>query len=514
VAADAEPRLSHATNQTSIDFLRSLLARSPDNASVRGDLAQSLLDAGDCDGAIAEASAALRREPVLLKPWLVRATARKARHDHAAAAADFAQAAALDPGRAAILVNLAHCLAELDRLDEAEAVLRQAVALAPEHAEALASLGSVLVRQSRFDKAATACRAALALDPVLVRAHQNLAGILADSHPDTARAHRDAAYRRQQIFIEQAWRPERRVLVLASADAGNVPLRHLMPSSRNTLIRWYIEYATEAPDASPPPFDLIFNSIGEADLAPALPPTVARLLREHAPRLINDPAKVALTGRAELPRHLAGIPGVVVPSVVRHTGGPDARLGALAPAGIAPPLLFRPLGAHGGQGVRRIDDEAMLALVPAGGCYLAQFVDFVSPDGWYRKYRMIFVDGQAFPYHLAIGRDWLLHYWTAGMEQDPARLAEERRFVEHPEAVLGEDLMAALPVIAARLGLDYAGIDFSLLPDGRMLVFEANATMLVHPEKDPRLAFRNSAVATIQSAFDAMLTRRAQAPAP
>jgi hypothetical protein len=243
------------------------------------------------------------------------------------------------------------------------------------------------------------------------------------------------------------------------------------------------------------------------------------LLREHAPRLINDPAKVALTGRAELPRHLAGIPGVVVPPVVRHAGGPiggpigspDTRLDALAHAGIAPPLLFRPLGAHGGQGVRRIDDEATLVLVPAGGCYLAQFVDFLSPDGWYRKYRMIFVDGEAFPYHLAIGRDWLLHYWTAGMEQDPARLAEERRFVEHPGEILGADLMAALPVIAARLGLDYAGIDFSILPDGRMLVFEANATMLVHPEQDPRLAFRNSAVAAIRSAFDAMLARRYQA---
>ena len=77
------PRPNHATHQTSIDFLRSLLARSPDNASVRGDLAQSLFDAGDCDGAIAEASVALTLEPALLKPWLVRATAHKARHDHA-----------------------------------------------------------------------------------------------------------------------------------------------------------------------------------------------------------------------------------------------------------------------------------------------------------------------------------------------------------------------------------------------------------------------------------------------
>jgi hypothetical protein len=43
------------------------------------------------------------------------------------------------------------------------------------------------------------------------------------------------------------------------------------------------------------------------------------------------------------------------------------------------------------------------------------------------------------------------------------------------------------------------GIDFSWLPDGRTLVFEANAIILVHPEEDVRLAFRNPAGGPLSS---------------
>jgi hypothetical protein len=58
------------------------------------------------------------------------------------------------------------------------------------------------------------------------------------------------------------------------------------------------------------------------------------------------------------------------------------------------------------------------------------------------------------------------------------------------------------------MGLDYCGVDFALLPDGRVLLFEANATMLVHPEdEDGVLARKNPYVARILDAFDNMIWR-------
>lgn len=485
----------------------SLLASNPGSASLRAALAGALLDARDMDGAMQEASIALAADPSMVQAWLTRATARKAQCDFTGAAHDFAQADRLVPGRGAILVNLAHCLAESGQLAEAEDVLRRAIAVAPRSAEAQASLGSVLVRQDRLTEAEGPCRAALTLDPAMVRAHQNLSAILARTDPTAARAHRDAAYQRQSVFIDPAPWPESRVLVLAAADAANVPLQHLMPRTRTTVIRWFVEYATTDQDRALPPFDVIFNAIGEAELTPDFPRSVQRLLDAHQTRVVNHPTQVARTSRANLPSLLHAIEGAVVPPVIRL--GPDLPE-RMAAEGIRLPVLIRPIGTHGGEGVRRIEDPAELSAMTEQAGTVTQFVDFRSSDGWHRKYRVVFVDGAMFPYHLAISRHWLVHHWTAGMESDPDRRAEEARFLANPYAVLGTSAMTALEEIGARLGLDYGGVDFSLLPDGRVLVFEANAAMLVHPEDDPAFAYRNKLMEVIQSAFTRLLVRKAR----
>ena len=82
------------------------------------------------------------------------------------------------------------------------------------------------------------------------------------------------------------------------------------------------------------------------------------------------------------------------------------------------------------------------------------------------------------------------------------------RYLENPQSALGRDAWAAVAAIGQAMDLDYAGVDFSLLPDGRVLVFEANATMLVHPETpDGPLAHKNPFVQQIVDAFQAMLVR-------
>ena len=87
--------------------------------------------------------------------------------------------------------------------------------------------------------------------------------------------------------------------------------------------------------------------------------------------------------------------------------------------------------------------------------------------------------------------------------------AEEARFLSDAQAVLGAQAWQALEAVGARLELDYAGIDFALLADGRMLVFEANATMLVRREPPgSELAYKNAYIATLEDAFRAMVQRR------
>ena len=70
------------------------------------------------------------------------------------------------------------------------------------------------------------------------------------------------------------------------------------------------------------------------------------------------------------------------------------------------------------------------------------------------------------------------------------------------------------PVIPAGLADLFAKKTFAhlatLMPDGRLLVFEANPTMLVHPEIiDGPLAHKNAYVRSIYDAFEGLLGRAA-----
>ncbi len=60
-------------------------------------------------------------------------------------------------------------------------------------------------------------------------------------------------------------------------------------------------------------------------------------------------------------------------------------------------------------------------------------------------------------------------------------------------------------------------MDFSVDGQGRLLVYEANADMVVYaPEPDPRWEFRRAPVARVMAAVRAMVVRRlvTTAPAP
>ena len=88
---------------------------------------------------------------------------------------------------------------------------------------------------------------------------------------------------------------------------------------------------------------------------------------------------------------------------------------------------------------------------------------------------------------------------------------EERRFLEHPETVLGPVAWGALRAIQEALGLDYFGVDFALSPDGELLLFEANAAMaMLDPPPEPLWDYRRPALAAARNAAREMVTGRAR----
>ena len=67
-----------------------------------------------------------------------------------------------------------------------------------------------------------------------------------------------------------------------------------------------------------------------------------------------------------------------------------------------------------------------------------------------------------------------------------------------------------MPALGAALGLDYAGIDCAQLPDGTLLVFEADSRMLVHAlDGTEEGRYKRAAVERIRRALMALFDRRA-----
>jgi tetratricopeptide (TPR) repeat protein len=302
-----------------VAFYRMLLAADPRAASAWLNLGQALMARGCFDEALAAIDAAIAVDKSNFLALFTRGTICKSLLLFQDAVAAFLEADRLRPRSAPLLLNLGNAYAELGNCAAAESSLLKAIDADPKCAEARASLGSVYIRQGRFDLAEAACGEALALSPGLVVAHQNLAAMLARTHPEQARTHRDAAYSRQQIFIEPAPHPRWRVLVLCAADAANVPLRGLLPRASCTLINWFIEYAPPGQEAEIPPHDFAFNAIGEPEFAIASAGRMQRFIAQYQRPLLNNFEHVARTARGEMPKLLGDIEGVVVPAVLRVT---------------------------------------------------------------------------------------------------------------------------------------------------------------------------------------------------
>jgi Flp pilus assembly protein TadD len=413
-------------------------------------------------------------------------------------------------------LELGHAYVLLQQWADAERCFARAAALDPGSAEAHASLGLVALNLGQDEAAERHSRRALAIDDAQVVASQTLAHLLeARGEHEAARRQLDSAYARQALFDLAVPDAVLRVLVLATVGAGNVPYKAIMPPARYSRLVWYMEHARPGETPDPARYDLVFNTIGDADLAEPSLAAVEAFVGACPKPVLNRPEPVMRTRRDRLGGLLGGLEDVVVPRTVRLGAAEIAARGlrVLAEAhGFVGPVLVRPAGLHGGQGMVLVDaPEALDSVGPGpGDHYMIQYLDYRSPDGLYRKYRMLFVGGRPFAYHQAISEHWLVHHDTAGMDVHAERRSEEARFLADPGAALGERGLAAVTAIGQALELDYCGADFALLPDGRVLVFEANATMLAHFEDhEGPYAYKNAYVTAIADAFQALLKARA-----
>jgi hypothetical protein len=263
----------------------------------------------------------------------------------------------------------------------------------------------------------------------------------------------------------------------------------------------------------------LLNMITEPEGNERVLENLRKLLRGVPGKIVNPPDAVLRSARDHVARRLAGTEGLIVPSVVRLRGGkPDVAVRALAKAGIEPPVIVRQTGTHGGRIVGCFDavEAALGALEPSREYLATQFVDFRSPDGLFRKYRVFFIGEQIILRHRLVSDDWNVHARARKeyMSIRPELIAEEQALFEGGDP-FPTKVRRVLEAVRDRLPLDYFGMDFGVTPSGQVVLFEANATMSFFPfSPDPDFAYLKQCFRPAQRAFRELLGLPAEKPAP
>jgi hypothetical protein len=298
-----------------------------------------------------------------------------------------------------------------------------------------------------------------------------------------------------------------KIVVSGTTDLTKL-LHNREPHHRLHVTRNYFRQSRQADLAG---YGVLVNLITEPEQNAKVLDNLKKLLRGLPGRVVNPPEAVLRTTRDQVARLLSGIPELIVPKAVRlHGGKPAIAARTLEKAGIQPPIILRQVGTHTGKIVGLFDsvDEVLAALGP-GEHVATQFVDFAGVDGLYRKFRVYFIGPHVVLRHMIVSDRWNVHVKdrVRFMADRPELVAEERALFEcaEPFAPKVRDVFRA---VRERMPLDFFGMDFAIAPDGKVVLFEANATMNffpLTPNLDPQFEHLRNCLAPAQAAFRELL---------
>lgn len=314
--------------------------------------------------------------------------------------------------------------------------------------------------------------------------------ILADEHETKASAHLGA---------------------LRNTMAVGSDLRELIdPRFRNLLVVSRHNLA-QISRLSLAPFSVIANLVTEPVKNREILNNVRKLLRNTSARILNHPDAVLETTREKVARSLAGIDNFIAPSTVRldRNTSIDSARQLLERSGITPPIILRRAGTHRGESIVVLDSvEAMSDVLEAEHEHIAtQLIDFRSADGLYRKYRVFCIGSQIVLRHMLVSDHWNVHAADRQRFMAPRLelVAEERALLECSDPFRPR-VREVLQTVRARMPLDFFGMDFGIVEDGSVVLFEANATMSFFPYSgDPKFDYLPNSFGPAQDAFRELL---------
>jgi tetratricopeptide (TPR) repeat protein len=491
-------------------------------SELHANLGNACMLRGNLEFAAENYKAALRLAPHLTFCWCNLGNVHlKIGKPHEAIAL-YLQALTLNPGHWPSRTNLAQALMATRQYPLAKQLLMELIEERPQDGGLHNQLGKLYFELNEPEAAMECFRQAVVLNPRDFDSIYWTGGIKQGlGEAGAAEAAYAEAARIQPLISRPAAKfpADFRVLALFAPFAGNLPSGYLFQNAAydtDTLALFASgEYDVERLQQN---VQVLVNLISDADQADALLPMAADLADRLGKPTVNDPRKIQRTTRDAVAALLEGIPDCRIPKILRQQAGTELAASTLQTALSFPStILIRPVGTHGGDDFEKIDDaaEQLTAVLAQRGDtdrYFIEYVDYRSADGYFRKYRFIFVEEQILPYHLAIADDWKVHRDSTDMVNQQWMQQEEEAFLNNPATVFNSGHYRVLREIRQRVGLEYFGIDCGLDRSGNLVVFEVNASMLVH-DQNQDFPYKAPFVHRIKSAFDEMLRKFAIAGA-
>ena len=286
-------------------------------------------------------------------------------------------------------------------------------------------------------------------------------------------------------------------LVAGGEMMDNTPLDFLIENSDIQLDFMYIDEYFEMP-AKVPEHDILFIAMGESVKNTPILNKLTQIISYWPKPLLNNPESILKCARDTLFKLLKGANGIYIPST--------EKLNKLHIQFQGSPIAIRPQGTHAGVGFKKISsvsqlDHYLSQYDQEQSFYVSEYVAYESPDGLFRKYRIVLIGGEPYICHLAISENWIVHYIASGMELSELKRNEERYEMFHFKDRFAKKHRNAFKQIHERIGLDYVVIDCAELQTGELLIFEADPGSWVHATDPVELFPYKSEV--MQKAFEA-----------
>lgn len=306
------------------------------------------------------------------------------------------------------------------------------------------------------------------------------------------------------------------VLCVAGDLSANAPLDCLLEDSDIDLDFYFVS-ATNLMKRPVPEHDAVFVAISADDESIPVLNALGEVLASWSKPVLNVPQNVPTTERQAASLLLQDIPGLAIAPALRMErtqleAVATGHTSLVAIAGCNFPVILRPVGSHGGRGLDKMESSETIARYledsPGDAFFLSRFIDYSGPDGLFRKFRVVLIEGRPYGCHMAVSTHWMIHYVNAAMYENAQRRAEEAAFLDGFDA-FAQRHATALTAIAERTRLDYLGIDCAETHDGQLLVFEIDHAMVIHA-MDSEMLFphKQRHMRKVREAFREMLLHR------